>query len=398
MFKLAGVFTILLIFAFMSCAGAPAGSSGSREAEAVAAAAAASASMDRIQSGQPASAGTAPQTSQAGVKTASGGKEPSWVSSPGTDCMGSAYLAGVGFGSSRQAAEKDAFRALASFFGMSVQSEETNRSTYNEAVRNGAVSSWSKNDSMEQMIKTSVEMESLVGAEIKDVWFDGKTSYHAAAVLEKAKTVTLYLDLIQSNQRIIDDLITMDDAEKNSLDGYSRYQLAGIIADANGDFAKVLTMVGGAAPANLRRGDEYRQDAAKITQAIPITISVDNDRSGRIRGAFASVINKAGFRSGGSNARYVLDISVVLNPMEYPNQTNKFVEYVIDAKLIDLKGVKDPKDGVVLFSPDNIRGREGHTTIPLAETRAIGVAVKKIEESYGALLAEYLSQKTLEKR
>jgi hypothetical protein len=297
------------------------------------------------------------------------------------------YIAASGHGSDRNLAEKNALAALTAVFGQSIQSDIKIMESYSEAVKNGVVTV-SGGTSLQEAINTSTEMDSLVGAEIKDVWYDGRSVYYAAAVMERAKTATLYIDMINSNQRIIQDLVTIPGAGKNTLDAYSRYQLAATIADANRVYANVLSVVGkgtGAiVPGELKKGDDYRLEAVNITKNIPIGVRVTGDRSDRIRGAFASVINKAGFRSGGNNSRYVLNVTLTLSEVQLANPQNKFARYVVDAKLIDTA------DSAVLL-PFNINGREGHLNLSEAENRAVSAAEKKINETYGPILSEYLS-------
>jgi hypothetical protein len=257
------------------------------------------------------------------------------------------------------------------------------------------VDSWSENTEITNAIKTSAELESLIGAEIKDNWYDGRTTYYAAAVMERAKTAVLYGDMIRTNEKIITDLITMPDRVKNSLDGYSRYVFAGTIADANRVFANVLSVVGynntGIDPGSMKKGDEYRLEAAEIAKNIPIRIRVANDSADRIRGAFVSAVNKAGFRTGTGNARYLLDVSVVLSPVDLPNQSNKFVRYAVDANLTD-------QETEAILLPYNIGARSGHLTAVEAENRAYSDAVRNINETYGDHLSAYLAALLPEKK
>jgi hypothetical protein len=311
--------------------------------------------------------------------------EPGWVTVPYSVYRESDYVAASGHGANRNAAEKNALAALTAVFGQSIQADLKLMSNYSEAIKNGVVDV-SENNSLQEAITTSTEMDSLVGAEIKDVWYDGTSVYYAVAVMERAKTAVLYTDMIRSNERIITELITIPAAQRNTLDAYSRYQLAATIADANRVYANVLSIVnkGSGGVANLKKGDDYRLEAANITKNIPIAVRVNNDRSDRIRGAFAAVISKAGFRSGGNNSRYVLNVTLTLSEVQLANQQNKFARYVVDANLTDTA------EGMVLL-PYNINGREGHLNLPEAENRAVAAAEKKINEAYGGILSEYLS-------
>jgi hypothetical protein len=314
--------------------------------------------------------------------------EPDWVRSAETAYDRAIYVAAVGYGPDRAVAEKNALTNLTALFGQSIQGDQIVSTRYSEAIRNGAVASWTEDSSMTNAIKTSVELESLVGAEIKDYWFDGRSTHYASAVMERQKTARLYADMIRSNDQIIAGLVSMTEREKNSLDGYSRYTLAGTIADANRVFANVLAVVGSAGteidPGSVKNGEDYRLEAAKIAGNIPIAVRVRNDKSSRIQGAFAAVLNRAGFRSGGGNTRYVLNVDASFSPVEMANQNNKFVRYIIDANLTDTG------TGNILL-PYNINGREGHLNLPEAENRAVAAAEKKINENYGTVLSDYLS-------
>ncbi|MDR2738980.1 MAG: LPP20 family lipoprotein [Treponema sp.] len=312
--------------------------------------------------------------------------DPGWIRNPYTAYDRNAYFAATGHGATRREAERSALAALTAGFGQSVQAEFSTLSTYTEAVSRGAVQV-SGNTSVQEAIKTSAALDALIGAEIRDVWDSGAGIVYALAVMDKAKTSILYADLIRSNQRVIADLITLSNAEKNSLDGYSRYQLAAVIADVNRTYANILSLTGntfGIELDSLKNGDDYRLEAAGITRTIPITVLVHNDRSDRIRSAFASVLSAVGFRSGGANSRYVLNVAVTISEAFLPDAARKHAQYVVDANLTDT--VED-----MVLLPFNINGRETHANFPEAEKRAVAAVEKKIKDNYGQLLSAYLS-------
>ncbi|MDR1957237.1 MAG: LPP20 family lipoprotein [Treponema sp.] len=379
MFKVRYVPALLVVsfigYASIGCASSP---EPVREDDAVAAAQAAVAEMEG--GSRPSAQASRPP------RKVSQGKEPAWIASPDAVYDKNAFVTAVGHGADRNQAERDALGKLVAVFGQSVQAELKTINTYSEAVSKGAVNV-SENTSVQNAIKTSAEMDALIGAEIEEVWFDNKTTYYAVAVLEKGQAARLYADMIRSNERIIGDLLAIPDAEKNTLDGYSRYQLAATIADVNRVYANVLTMVGstvGIVPGDMKKGDAYRLEAVNITKSIPIRVTVTDDRSNRIRDAFASALTKQGFRSGGTDARYVLEVRLELSPVELPGQQNQFVRYVIEGNLIDTR------DASVLL-PFSINGREGHRSLSEAENRAVGVAERKINDTYGGVLAHYLA-------
>jgi hypothetical protein len=342
--------------------------------------ASASADIDAVLRGSP--RGPAPSV---GV---SGGIQPRWVTAPESVYDRKTYISAVGYGNNRDMAERRALAALTAIFGQSIQSEAQSRIVYSEALIGGALGSASGNNDFVNLIKTSAEMDSLVGAEIKDLWFDGEGTYYAAAVMERAKTAALYKDLINTNQRLIKDLTAVSEGEKHTLEGLRRFQLAAAAADTNTTFLNVLRVLGdgsaGKVPENLRTGDDYRLEIAAITKNIPIAVVVEHDQRDRIRRAFEEVITKAGFRSGGADSPYLLKALVDISPIDLPNNPNQFVRYVVDANLEDRR----TGDRLLPFSVD---GREGHLSIPEAENRAYRAAETKIKETYGPVLDAYLS-------
>jgi len=395
------VLCFYLVLMFSACGSQPA-NNGASPAEAQAAAQAALNRMDeQIQpgsgsqsggqsAGQVAAAPSAPATQQGGSAAQgtivnTGRTKPAWVDAIDSVYGRAQYVAAVGYASDRAMAEKNALANLVAFFGQSIQADQTIINTYYEAVKNGVTTGWTDNIAMQNTIRTSASMDTLVGAEIKQVWFDSRSTYYAAAVMEKAQTAQLYTEMILANQNIINNLVAMSPSEKNSLEGFSRYQFAATVADVNASYANLLRLIGADVPAGLAKGDEYRLEAQNITRAIPVGVTVTNDKSGRIQGAFAKALADLGFRSGGNNARYVLRVNITVSPVELANNANKFARMELSANLTDTGS------GSVLV-PYTFNNREGHTTLSEAENRTYAAAERKINEEYAKLLNGYLSQ------
>jgi hypothetical protein len=387
---------LLSLLALGACGSSPS-NSGASPAEAQAAAQSGLGRLDG-QTGRPTDAPSAPsapnvQQPSNGASSSSSQQavvnnsktKPAWVDSVESVYNRSQYAAAVGYASDRAMAEKNALANLTAIFGQSIQADQTITNTYQEAVRNGVTAGWSDNVAMQNTIKTSASMDALVGAEIKDVWYDSKNTYYAAAVMEKAKSIQIYNEMVKANQDMIKNLTAMNQTEKNSLEGFSRYQFAAIVADINITYGNVLQVLGSPVPGGLTKGDNYRLEAQNITKAIPVGIAVKNDKSGRIQGAFAKALSDAGFRSGGNNSRYILEVDISVSPVDLPNNTNKFARIELGANLTDTS-VKS------VLLPYNFNTREGHTTPAEAENRAYTMAERKIGEEYKDILFTYLSQ------
>jgi hypothetical protein len=333
---------------------------------------------------QPSSGGVSSPSPTRQVAVNNSKTKPKWVDSVDSVYNKSQYVAAVGYAASRDMAEKNALANLVAIFGQNIKADQAITNTYNEAVKNGVTAGWTDSIAMQNTIKTSASMDTLVGAEIKEIWQDKKNKvFYAVAVMEKAKTVQLYNEMIKANQYVINNLLAMNQTEKNSLEGFSRYQFVAIVADINITYGNVLQVIGSPLPAELAKGDNYRIEAQNIAKAIPVAIVIKNDKSERIQGAFTKVFSDIGFRSGGNNSRFILYVDITISPVDLPNNTNKFVRIELGADLTDTS-----LNTILL--PFNINSREGHTTVTEAENRAYMVAERKINEEYKDLLLDYL--------
>jgi hypothetical protein len=381
-------FPLLFLLSLGGCASAPPPAQDNREADAVAAANAALGGIGGSSlAGPPAGAipaAASPVAASPGSAAASAGKaRPAWVDSPESVYSRSSFVSAVGSGGSREQAEKNAFAALSSVYRMSLQADQKITSSYQEMVANGQTSDWYEGVSMEESIRTSTAID-LVGAAIRNVWTDGRL-YYAVAVMENAQTAQLYTQMIRDNQGIIDTLTDIPAANRNNMDGLARFQFAITLAEANKVFANVLSVIGAPVPAEMRQSEDYRLERTAIIRAIPVSVVVEGDRENRIRSAFAKAFTDEGFRTGGNNSPYRLQGRISFSEVQLPNQSNKFVRYVLEGNFVETATEE------ILFSY-NVNGREGHLSIPEAETRALRAAETKIKDDYAETLSSFLAR------
>ena len=308
---------------------------------------------------------------------------PEWVRDPYTRFDRQSYIAIRGSGNTLAFAERSALGNLAAFFEQHIEINETAIERYQEIARDGRSAAWSVSTELETEILRHARFDSLIGAEIADVWNDG-WSYYAVAILNKPRAIQIYSNIVDANQRMIDNLLDMPVTERYTLEAFSRYQFAADIADMTAPYLNLLSVIGGFVPP-FRSGDEYRLQALNITRAIPINLRVQNDTAGRLQGAFARVVSDLGFQSGGTNSRYLLDVYINTTPVVIAGSPHSWARIEVSANLIDTAF------GTVLL-PYNFNIREGHTTQAEANNRAVMAAERRIIEEYTHLLSEYLSR------
>jgi len=310
--------------------------------------------------------------------------QPAWINNPYASFNRQAYIVAVGVGNSRQTAERDALRGIAGMFGLNIQAVERLTTLYREVITDGATA-WTYETDFRSAIETSVRMDNLMGAEIRQHWVDNRGTHFVLAVLNRATGVLLYSNRVRANQDIIRNLTDMPAAQRNTFEGFSRYQFAAVFADMSFTYGQMLVVLGAPWHEPLRTGEWFLQRSREILTEIPIGINVRNDRGQRIRGAFASAFADLGLRSAGINPRFVLDVNVSIRRDEHLVQGAEFAWIEISANLTDTS-----TGSVLLPYNFNFRG-PARFTMQEAENLAFNDAVQRIGREYGNLVSEYLA-------
>lgn len=395
-----------IIFSLSACAGIPTGiggagttsslqgNKGANQAED-----AAQAAIDAMNNGGvPSNSGTSGNTQKKPAQnpqspppaTVNSGKQPLWVSQKNAAYSENSYISVIGSDPNQSSADQKALAELTAIFGRNIQWDSQTMTSYVEIMSKNTNTA-QKSIAIQDAIQISTQLDTIIGAEIADRWLDSKGKvYYSIAVMDKAKTAKIYTDIITANINSINTLISFSsDTEKNSFDGYLRYQRAAVIADANQIYVNVLSVVGDTANVrgSLKQGADYRNEAKAVLAKTPITVEVTGDRNNRIKSAFSKSITDRGFRTGGTGSRYKLRVAFSLAEAAFPNNPNKWSRYIADASLTDTL------DGNELFQY-KLNGREGHTTLAEAENFALNAAEKKTldaKDGFGKKLADYLS-------
>jgi hypothetical protein len=324
-------------------------------------------------------ASTQQQTVQPTVVSSSApartGAKPVWIDAKASVYNKSEHLSEIGIDTRQDGADQKALAALTAVFGQSVEAQQKLSSAYNEAVKAGKVTT-SESVSMQESIKTSAQLSSLVGVSIADRWYDGKSTYYSIAVMDNAKAIQVYTSIINGYNETIDVLTNIPTAEKYSFDGYARYKLASIIADGNQEYVRALVYLG-ATPPNVKRSADFLSEIKNIAAEIPIFVNVSGDVSNRIKSALTKVITSQGLQGGTLSSRYVLNCNFSLSDANFPNNPNKFARYLVEGSLIDTTSGNE-------LLPYKLDGREGHTTIEEARNKAVAAAEKKIGDARAA--------------
>jgi hypothetical protein len=303
--------------------------------------------------------------------------KPAWVDQPSAVYPDNLYVSAGGGGRNRTEAENNAKAALVSYFRQSVSSQISITDT--ERQENGRSSSGSD---MSQSIEAASAMETLIGVEIKATWHDAKNkTWWAAAVMEKAQGRQRYADELDKTIRDINML--SDISGGVSFETLVKCKSARELLPRAELYALVLSMLDGPnRQPELTRLVSKVDDTLKQAESIPVDIRVAGDVDGRFKAVFAKAFTGLGFRTGSDNSRFVLELTVNLEPAPRNSYFNTL--YTINAVL------KDTQNKSELFTY-NIADRESHPSSQAeANNRAVIVALRRIEGEFSGILKEHL--------
>jgi hypothetical protein len=324
-------------------------------------------------------------------------REPVWVNNPYAVYDRNIYIAQVGHAATRSDAEKNALSQLASVFELSIQSDFITDTVYSETILKGKLVV-SENTRVRDTIITAASMDKLIGAQIVNIWENPRGTVYALAHINKQRTAAIYLELIRINQINIENLIRMNEAEKNTLNGVARYKLAAQIAEMNKKYANVILVAGGqiadlnlysAGFNSLSLNDEAQKIIKNTTVVIDIIINVDgetyndNGNRNRIRDAVARVIEGERLQTvRGNNSLYRFEMDVNIDTSTRNNIF--YSNYRVSSILMDSAGIEERRTFNV------ISGTQFMSTRKDAIDDSFTIIERKINEQISFELKEFL--------
>lgn len=312
---------------------------------------------------------------------------PDWINTPATVYPSSSYITYVGYGADRDSAEIKALQGIASVFGQSIKSDSESSQRMIQAKSEGKIAT-TNISSFNQNILRSVDVNNLIGVEIKEFWFDGTSSWYAIAVLDKSKAFDIYNDMIKKNAAAISTILENNADDLNSFDGYAAYDFAEDIAVENENHLKKISVIKPDSVSTVKSycvsSKELHAKKIEIAKNIPICISVENDVDGKLTSAFSESTASLGFRStDDKSARYILSATVHLERSDTSDGKTTRCRYNISTYILDFETNQQ-------LAPFTATGREGHISYEEAKNRAIKSAEAKIRKDFKKSFSDYL--------
>ncbi len=236
---------------------------------------------------------------------------PAWVYAPYDVFSQKQFIAGVGSGDTRSAAEKNAMAEIAKVFQSHIQVDETLVQSALEHTKgkSGTLSTSSQLFNTTQ-ITSNLELKNV---EIKRVFFDEKEgTYYALALLNRAQTAALYRKDFEENNQLLQKYYRQAKNESDKLHKLSDLNKAMALFEVNrliNEKYKVLT--NGASLQSAIPENQLKDALRQAREAIRIQLSAASGTVPEIGEYLKEVIGNLGFKISGKAADFVIRYELI---------------------------------------------------------------------------------------
>ncbi len=313
----------------------------------------------------------------AGCKSLTGGGTPGWVANPKSVYPENRYLAAVGAGDTRRAAENAAAANLARIFEAHIESAER---LLDQSRETG--SSFERTTDYSTDINI-VSSQTLFNIQHAEAWQDGKGRIHAVAYLDRRETAAIYRDKIDGQTTLVNFLLANARETGDLIKKYATLRAAARHAAENSQLLKQLKVihppsVPGSTPSYTE--SKIQRALADTAKRIRVQIKVEGDDHQRITSTLEDQVTRYGFVVG-KPAVLEIDGRVAVTDTGQRTADLVFVRYALALQ------VKEA-DGTVLVSL-NDKGREGHVSLEEARARSFRTLENAIQSTGNARLDAY---------
>ncbi len=285
-------------------------------------------------------------------------KQPAWVANPKTAYPEERYLAAVGAGDTRRAAENAAAASLSRIFESHIESDERlsdqTRETQNSFERTTDFSS-------DINILSS---QTLYNIQYAESWKAPSGRWHVAAYLNRRETAEIYLDKIRTQTARVNFLRADAETAGDLLTQYATLRAANTHALQADRLIRQLNVIYPRAAGDAAPGyslNALRKNLADTAKQVKVSIAVEGDEENRMNATLQDFITRYGFVIG-EPAVLRIKAGVEVDDTGEREQGLLFVRYEM------LLQISDPNGDVVVTVRD--KGREAHKTMAQARTRS----------------------------
>ena len=308
-------------------------------------------------------------------------RPPAWVENPKAVYAENHYLAAVGEGDTRRAAENAAAANLSRIFEAHIESDERLLDTTRESGRS--------------LVRTTdftadvniLSSQTLYNVQHAEAWKDSSGRYHAVAYLDRRETAAIYMDRIDQLTGRVRFTLEQTEQTGSLLDRYAQLRAASRYATENKRLLRQLRVIHpptASASAPDYSIIEIQKALADTARQIGVQIRIDGDSDGQMTACLEELITRYGFVVG---TPAILEIAgrVAVTDTGQRNANLVFVRYELTVQIKNT-------DGTVLAAVNN-KGREAHQSQAEARSRSFRTmeraitteGVKRLDAFFDAL-------------
>jgi hypothetical protein len=320
---------------------------------------------------------------------------PDWVNGPGKKYPETAYLTGVGYADTRQAAEDRAYAAISKIFTAEISSKTMEWEKYLQSDAGGRTED-SRQINIEQATEISTQ-KVLENVKIAETWLDKtKAIYYVLAVMDRQHAAAGLRDRITSLDLRVEELLKESKQGDKKLQTVRALYLAVenlLLREVYNTELRVVNPAGKGSESGVSLDAVNRDLREFLEKNFRIVVQVTGENSEPVRAAIVEGLIRQGLPVVSVEpAASVLppDLlvkgAVAFEPVKLPangGQRNYFVRWSASFDVID-------ETTQQVIGSVARQGREGHLTKPEAEARALRTAVRELADGVGRQISDFI--------
>jgi hypothetical protein len=310
-----------------------------------------------------------------------------WVDGKSISYPENQYLVGVGYGNTRETAERNSYAAISKIFSANITSISKDSEIYSQVQSKGR--NETKDEiNIEQFIEITTKRV-LENVTIAETWFDNKEKvYYVLAVIDREKAGNSLKEQISSIDSQIEEMIkksrkASDKIQKiRDLKGAIKGLIQREACNAN---LRVINLSGKGIDSPFSLAGVDNELTYFLRNDFSIGIEVAGEKGGSVEVAIIEGLNKQGLFivKKGQSEDLIVKGEIEFNEAYIHNPMFKFVRWVANFQLID-------KNTDRVIGSINRSGREGHLTITEAKERALKTMQEDIVSEVSKKLTEFI--------
>ncbi len=263
---------------------------------------------------------------------------PEWYLDPGSVYPDNTYLASVGTGDTRRAAEQQAMAGLSQTFEANIQVDMRTQERYRDIVT--AQGTFSEADVQLAQTTNVQSAQTLLNIQFGEAAVDENGRVHAIAYIERLPTGRVYQELIQKNGRQVESFLREADNSNDVIREYAFVSAAGIIATNNEVLRNQLMIIAPAlgqmvsVPYNY---DALLQRRTDIASGMRVAVSLTGDDGDRVGGVLRQALNQERFPVSTDNPVLTVTGRVQIEPIDL-NPDFESVRWVLNLNMAGPNG------------------------------------------------------------